>query len=338
MNLLKRQANAQQIAANRPLFGDMRNKAAHQTMTTDLKQKSGHFNWNIVTRRLHRHPLLRERIRSKIRALERHLQRFPSDAVHLLVELERHPRKEEHRAVLTLRLPSHILHADKSAKSVIAALSSAVKALLKELKALKERLREEPQWKRKARRKQPAFAPAPGEDELAPQSAADIRDAFFESHRPSLMRFARRAANRGRSRDNPVSEREIAELVGEAKDKLAAMSGRQKLTSERAQIYRLVREAVTQREGSSGSTRHSSWPSSAYEGSTAQSGLLSAMDRALAALPTFEQEVFDLHYVEGFEPDEIAMITRKSASQVKEAIRTIDNQIRRSLRSEPIGG
>lgn len=60
------------------------------------------------------------------------------------------------------------------------------------------------------------------------------------------------------------------------------------------------------------------------------------MDQVLATLSPFEQEVFDLHYVEGFETDEIAMVTRKPEKQVKDALDVIENQIRRSLRSEPV--
>jgi ribosomal subunit interface protein len=317
------------------LFDDLRNAAKRQTMTTNAGRKNSHYTWNIVTRGLHGHPLLRQKISSKIRTLERHLQRFPSDAVHLLIELERHPRKPEHRAVLTLRLPSHILHADKSAKSVIAALSNAVRALLKELTTLKQRLREEPQWKRKARRRQLSFAPAPTESDAAPQGATDIRNAFFESYRQPLMRFARRILSRARRHENSITDREIAEIVGEAKDKLAALSGRRVLASERARLYRLVRDVVARRGGLR-MTHSAAAPAPAADNLEAQSGLLPAIDQSLATLPKFEREVFDLYYVEGFEPDEIAMITRKPVSQVKQALQTIEDQIRRNLRSESV--
>jgi DNA-directed RNA polymerase specialized sigma24 family protein len=211
-----------------------------------------------------------------------------------------------------------------------------MKALLEELRDLKERLREEPQWKRKTRRKKLSFSSVPRESDAEPQSAAEMREAFVESHRSRLARFARRAANRTRSQDEPITDRELAELVGEAKDKLAALSKRRKATNDRAQLYRLVREAIAQR--SSGSRKgHSPSALSSPPGETSrESGLLSAMDQVLGTLSPFEQEVFDLHYVEGFETDEIAMITRKPESQVKDAIRAIENQIRGSLRSEPV--
>ena len=305
-------------------------------MTADLGQNTSHFSWNIVTRNLRENPFLPERILRKIRALEQHLQRFPPDAVHLVVELERHARKEEHRAVLTLRLPSHILHADKSANSITAALSSAVKALLQELKTLKARLREESQWKRKTRRKKLAFSSVPRESDAEPQSATEMREAFVESHRSRLTRFARRAANRTHSQDEPITDRELAELVGEAKDKLAALPKRGKLTNDRAHLYRLMREAIAQRGSGSRKGHPPSAPSSPTGETSPKSGLLSAMYQVLATLSPFEQEVFDLHYVEGFETDEIAMITRKPESQVKDALQAIENQIRGSLRSEPV--
>jgi len=74
---------------------------------------------------------------------------FPSDAVHLQVVLERHPKKLLHTATLTLRVPSNILHSEKSAPDIISAFDSAVKALLRELQSLKADLRRERFWKRK---------------------------------------------------------------------------------------------------------------------------------------------------------------------------------------------
>lgn len=61
-------------------FGSIEQRM-HPNMNTESDRKSSQFSWNIVTRGLHEHPFLRESIHSKIRALERHLQRFPPDAV-----------------------------------------------------------------------------------------------------------------------------------------------------------------------------------------------------------------------------------------------------------------
>src|SRR5690242_17519506 len=100
--------------------------------TTLLKE----LPWNLVTKNLHGHELLRKKLRQNISKLERHLQYFPADTVYLHIALERHPQKAHHTAALTLRVPSNILHSKKSAPDVIKAFDDAVRSLLRELLAL----------------------------------------------------------------------------------------------------------------------------------------------------------------------------------------------------------
>src|SRR5467141_695183 len=103
--------------------------------------------WNLVTKNLHGHELLRKKLHQKITKLEKHLKHFPPDTVHLQIVLERHPKKPLHSAALNLRVPSNILHSEKSS-------ADAVKALLRDLDSLKAELRREVFWKRKERREQ----------------------------------------------------------------------------------------------------------------------------------------------------------------------------------------
>jgi ribosomal subunit interface protein len=105
--------------------------------------------WNLATKNLQVDRLLRKKLREKITKLEKHLKHFPLDTVHLLVVLERHPKKPLHAAALTLRVPSNILHCEKSAPDVIKALDDVVKVLLREVESLKSDLRAEKCWKRK---------------------------------------------------------------------------------------------------------------------------------------------------------------------------------------------
>src|SRR5205085_9865053 len=70
--------------------------------------------WNLVTKNLHGHELLRKKLHQKITKLEKHLEHFPPDTVHLQIVLERHPKKPLHSAALNLRVPSNILHSEKS--------------------------------------------------------------------------------------------------------------------------------------------------------------------------------------------------------------------------------
>src|ERR1700736_5496153 len=84
--------------------------------------------WNLATKDLHGHELLRNKLEEKIKKLERHLQHYPAGSLHLQIVLERHPRKPLFVAKLTLHVPSNILRSEKSAWDVIKAFDDAVKA------------------------------------------------------------------------------------------------------------------------------------------------------------------------------------------------------------------
>ena len=73
------------------------------------------LNWNLTTKNMHPHGLLKQKLAQKIGKLETHLEHFPADAVHLLVSLERHPKKPWFGASLTLHVPSNTLRADSEA-------------------------------------------------------------------------------------------------------------------------------------------------------------------------------------------------------------------------------
>ncbi len=109
------------------------------------------LTWSLVTKGMRPHGQLRTKLQQKIGKLETHLEHFPQDAVHLQISFERHPRKVWFAAALTLRLPSNILHAEKSGADPIPAFDLAVKALLREVAVLKSALRRESEWKRASR-------------------------------------------------------------------------------------------------------------------------------------------------------------------------------------------
>src|SRR5215472_3139739 len=106
------------------------------------------LKWNLLAKGLRPHSQLQEKLQQKIRKLETHLEHFPSDAVHLQVNLERHPKKAWFQAALTLRLPSNILRAEKFGPDPVPAFDLAVKALLREVAVLKSALRRESAWQR----------------------------------------------------------------------------------------------------------------------------------------------------------------------------------------------
>jgi ribosome-associated translation inhibitor RaiA len=111
------------------------------------------LKWNLVTKGMRPHAQLQTKLEQKIAKLEAHLEHFPSDAVHLQVSLERHPKRAWFATALTLRLPSNILESKKSGPDPVPALDRAIKALLREVAGLKSALRRESDWERVARRK-----------------------------------------------------------------------------------------------------------------------------------------------------------------------------------------
>ena len=72
------------------------------------------LKWNLVTKGMRPRAQLQTKLKQKIAKLETYLKHFPSDAVHLQVSLERHPKRAWFATALTLRLPSNVLESKKS--------------------------------------------------------------------------------------------------------------------------------------------------------------------------------------------------------------------------------
>jgi ribosome-associated translation inhibitor RaiA len=95
------------------------------------------LKWNLITKGMRAHDQLQNKLSQKIKKIETHLEHFPQDAVYLQVNLEGSSKRDWFLAVLTLRLPSNILRAEKSNSDPIPAFDQAVKALLREIAGLK---------------------------------------------------------------------------------------------------------------------------------------------------------------------------------------------------------
>ena len=111
------------------------------------------LKWNLVTKGMRPHAQLQNKLEQKIAKLEAHLEHFPPDAVHLQINLERHPKRVWFATALTLRLPSNVLESKKSGADPLPVFDRAVKALLREVAVLKSALRREADWEQVARRK-----------------------------------------------------------------------------------------------------------------------------------------------------------------------------------------
>jgi ribosome-associated translation inhibitor RaiA len=111
------------------------------------------LKWNLVTKGMRLHAQMQSKLEQKIAKLETHLEHFPSDAVHLQVILERHPKRIWFDAALTLRLPSNLLQSKKAGPDPLPVFDQAMKAPLREVAGLKSDLRRESDYQRVARRK-----------------------------------------------------------------------------------------------------------------------------------------------------------------------------------------
>jgi len=106
------------------------------------------LNWSLSSKNMRPHTQLLERLRMKVKKLEKHLAHFPADAVHLQVKLQKHLRKTWFTASLTLNLPTGGMNAQKSAEDPVPAFDHAIKALLREIAGLKSSLRGKSEWQR----------------------------------------------------------------------------------------------------------------------------------------------------------------------------------------------
>ncbi|MCX8090087.1 MAG: sigma-70 family RNA polymerase sigma factor [Verrucomicrobiae bacterium] len=340
--------------------------------------------WNIVTKNLHGHELLRKKIHQKISKLARHLEHFPPDTVHLLISLERHPRKEHYTAALTLRVPSNIIRSEKSGPDLIGAFDQAVKALLRELESLKAQLRRENFWKRKARRAQlhrlklAGFAAAPQADGEGPQNLGDVVRTLLAEHYPRLLRYVRRQlwhdVTAGEVPPNAIDPRAVVDEV--ARRALSESTRKPANVSFVLWFYMLARNELARRRRALRSSTATAVPldtprllpedeillegydaeqpldiierqleppvvetrdllpdqrTTPPDQAVSQQELLAQMRRAASQWPREDREVFELYYVEGFEPDEVAMVLGVSKARAQERIRSVQDRLRQQV-------
>jgi len=349
-------------------------------MTTQFTE----LPWNLVTKNLHGHEMLRKKLREKIFKLEKHLTHFPADTVHLHIALERHPRKVLHTAALTLRVPSNILHSKKSASNVVKAFDDAVKALLRELVALKSELRREVFWKRKARRsrlrdiKASGFTVQPQAEGMGPQSEAEVVRDLLKQHGQRLLRYVRRnlwhvmttSEVTAGAFDADAIVDEVARRALTAPEKKPSQAGYliwlymlawQEIARRRRGLRRQAQEAqsleapqISNDDAAAIAGYDPEQPLDLIEMEleppvaetkvllpdmqaeppdviVGRQELLAQIRKTANAWSNPEREVFELYFVEGFEPEEVAMVVGQRISQVRELIAHIQWRLRKEV-------
>ena len=340
--------------------------------------------WNLVTKNLHGHELLRKKLHQKITKLEKHLKHFPPDSIHLQIVLERHPKKPLHSAALNLRVPSNILHSEKSSADVIKAFDEAVKTLLRDLDSLKAELRREVFWRRKERRerfRQPkaaGFAAEPMSEGAGPQELEDVVRDFFKQHYTRLLRHARHHIRHDELAGNiPKGALDARDIVDEAARRAVANTAqRSKGMSWLVWFYHLIHEELKRQrrlskqkkagEISIDETRalpEDAEKAAGYDAeqpldiieeeleppvvrteallpdpkavppdqTLAQKDLLELLQHNMQNWPRQEREVFELYFVEGLEPDEIAMVTSQPLKAVRDNLASVQHRLREEM-------
>ena len=157
------------------------------------------IKWNIVNRTGQISELLGAKLRPKITKLEKLLAHFPQDAVHLQIILDSRGSDKAYIVALNLRVPSDVLHVSKESQSLVAALDEGVNALVRRLKRLKARYRQDYAWKHRRGEEMPeqamAFAEVPLPEAEGPQTRSDAVVEVLAQDYERLLGFVARQLN-----------------------------------------------------------------------------------------------------------------------------------------------
>jgi len=357
-----------------------------QTTTTEQSPKTQtEFPWNIVLHDVQLDPYLEKKIKQDVQKIGRRLKNFHPDLVHLKIDIWRHPRRPRFHVRLTLRVPSNILHAERSNKDLVLAMNEATRALIEELDALKSELRREVFWKRKHRRaalrelKVQGFTAEPMPSGTGPQTLGAMVRALFEQHYDQILRHVRRhirhdetigAIPRGAVSPMEIVDELAVQVEEEAEKKPANMSwlvwfyhlAHKKLEEIRKHYAQEKAEEVPAEELEPAPAKEE-WLEEPEDSSTAEprpaeeereahlpepvvepSGkpdqeverkdMLEFLQKHIQSWSKLDRQVFELYYVEGFEPDEIAMILGVKPTTVMRRLNELQNRIRQLLLEE----
>ncbi|HEX4639591.1 MAG TPA: HPF/RaiA family ribosome-associated protein [Chthoniobacterales bacterium] len=310
--------------------------------------------WNIVTKNFSpgdaRLPL-EKKLQQKIAKFDRYLAHFPPDAVHLQIVLEKHPRKDRYLASLTLRVPSDILHSEEAGRDLIGAFDAAVKSLLRKLKSYKSSLHSEKFWKRKERReklhalKATGFAFEPQEKGEGPQKSEDVvRELFNQRYKEFLRHVRRHIVHDERTGDLPKDAVKARDVLNEVLRRALAKADKgPKRGGWLTSFYQLIHEELLRqrrrwKQKKPGPTKGPAERAPTAAESVraevppvdiaARKDVVAQLEQDMRNWPRQERDVFELYYVEGLDPEEIAMVTQQPLKTVRANLESIQHRLR----------
>jgi DNA-directed RNA polymerase specialized sigma24 family protein/ribosome-associated translation inhibitor RaiA len=207
-----------------------------------------------VSYKVHKTPDIEKEISHQVEKVQKRLQVFRPELVHLKAVIDENSAREGTLASLNLRLPSGQLAAQAKAPSATAAIKAAFDELIQQIGRHKELLRSSHKWRRwRAGAPETAEPGVPFEKTLAavlpPTISADDIGSYVNANLGRLERFVdrelyfRRAADEIPSSDDDISTAEVVnEVIARA---LGDHDRPEKLTLE-PWLYRLALEAMNE--------------------------------------------------------------------------------------------
>ena len=339
--------------------------------------------WNIITRNIHADEQMRKEIRQKLAGLEKHLEVFPPNKLHLQVLLEKHPKKPLHTVELTLRLPANILRSKRSAPDLMTAFDDALQILLGELESGKGRgqrgaLSQRNQGGEQAQAPESAgFAAEAQSQGAGPQNLQDVIREFFQQNYHRLLRHARRhIRHEEMTGDIPAGALNARDIVDEvARQAEANVRRKPKKMSWLVWLFHLLHEELRRQRERLKQEQAEAIPTEKRttlpelkpkalqpleqmvekviepqvirtedvipnpeavrpDRFLEEKELLEQLQGAVQSWPRPEREAFELYFVQGFEPDEIARITGQPLKRVKDTLATVQARLRQELLQE----
>lgn len=203
-----------------------------------------------ISYKLQRTPDIDKEIQHWTAKVQKRLQMFRPELVHLKGLLEQNTAREGTTVSLNLRLPSGQLAVEKSAANAIAALKVAFDDLLAQIGRHKDLLRNSHKWKRRRATEGRPTSKTPFEQTIASvppttASAEEVR-SYINANLPKLWRYAEREVlsreNTGQLTPDSVRAEEIVdEAVARALDEKVEKPDRIGLE---AWLYRMARQAL----------------------------------------------------------------------------------------------
>ena len=205
-----------------------------------------------VSYKVQKTPDIEKEVSHQIEKIQKRLQVFRPELVHLKAVLEQNSAREGTEVSLNLRLPSGQLTADKKASSPTAAIKAAFDDLLQQINRHKEVLRSSHRWRRwRGGTQESPVAGVPFEKTLAsvqaPTISADDIGSYVNANLARLERFVERELYfRQSEADEERSDGRLAaaEVVNEVIARALGDQDRPEKMALEPWLYRLALEAI----------------------------------------------------------------------------------------------